>query len=193
MAEKFFEIAFNGVIRPGAELEVVKQKLGQMFKADEARLAHMFSGNRVFIKRKADEITMIKFRAAFQKAGAICEIVELNETEVDAPDSASAVDASTTAETENTTDKYVSKYPQSNEVPQALLTEPLGVSAGQIEELSTDLAPVGSQLLHEYVDPPEPQIDISGIEVAPVGSVLSQSKEEAPPAPPDTSSLSLAD
>ena len=191
MAEKFFEIAFNGVIQPGADLEAVKQKLGHMFKADEAQLAHMFSGKRVPIKRRADEITMIKFRAAFQKAGAICEIVELDESAESEP--AETAQKAAPAQTAQSADAYVSKYPESEEVPPALLTEPLGVSGEQIEDLAADLAPVGSRLLHEYVDPPEPQIDVSGFEVAPVGSVLMQNSGEAPPPPPDTSGLTLAD
>ena len=197
MAEKFFEIAFNGVIQPGAELDSVKQKLGQMFKADEARLAHMFSGKRVFIKRRADEITMIKFRAAFQKAGAICEIVELADEPVAATpverEQSFAEGASNTVAQNQNGEEYVSKYPESDQVPQALLTEPLGVSAEQIDDLAAGLAPVGSMLLADYHEPPEPKIDISGMDVAPVGSDLTSGQRVAAPPPPDTSSLTLAD
>ncbi len=189
MAEKFFEIAFNGVIKPGADLEQVKQKLGKMFKADETRLAQLFSGKRVPIKRRADEITMIKFRAAFQKAGAICEIVELTD---EAEASVTAATASNTSTTDHSGAEYVSKYPESDEVPQALLSTPLAVNGDQIEDLAADLAPVGSQLLHEYIDPPTPDIDISEFDIAPVGVMLSPQIAEATPPLPDTSGLSLA-
>ncbi len=78
MSEKLFEIAFSGQIADGADLQSVKLKIAKIFKADEDRLAQMFSGRRVLIKRQADEITMVKYRGAFQKAGAICEIVNLS-------------------------------------------------------------------------------------------------------------------
>ncbi len=202
MAEKYFEIAFSGVIKPGADAAVVRQKLGMMFKADEARLAHMFSGKRVYIKRKVDEVTMIKFRNAFEKAGAICEIVELVEaaTSADAPGAGSAAQAtvasgsaaSASEQAPESGGDYVSKYPESEQVPQALLTDPLGIRAEQISDLETDLAPVGSQLV-ENVETPEPQIDISGIDIAPVGSDLADDDTSAPPPPPDTRGLSMVD
>ncbi len=181
MAEKFYQIVFSGEIQPDADLQTVKQKLAKVFNADDARLAYMFSGKPVVIKRRADEITMIKFRAAFQRAGAICKIVEL-------------ADQTQTTVSATEPDKhtgYSSKYPESDKIPPALLTTPLAVSGHQIEDLAADLAPVGSQILPEYVEPPEPDIDISGIEVAPVGVRLSPAKDQATPPLPDVSDLSL--
>ena len=59
--------------------------------------------------------------------------------------------------------------------------------------MNADVAPVGSQMLDQLEDVPEPQIDISGIDVAPVGSELSTTPEEEPPPPPDTSGITLAE
>ena len=193
MTDKLFDIAFSGQIVDGADLQVVKQVIGKIFKADEARLAKMFSGRRILIKRQADEITMIKYRGAFQKAGAVCEIVDLSE-QAESTAGNSPPPVNKTPEAPQTDDaEYVSKYPESDEVPQALLSIPLDVNGENIQDLSADVAPVGSSMQDQIKAVEEPVIDISGIDVAPVGSDMSQNKGEAPPPPPDTTGLTMAD
>lgn len=199
MTNKLFEIAFSGQIADGEDLQSVKRKIGKIFNADENRLTQMFSGRRVLIKRQADEVTMIKYRGAFLKAGAICEIVELSSTAVDSRNVASSqTGESNTAATAGTAGQtgqtdYVSKYPESDVIPQALVTTPLAVTADKIEDLVIDIAPVGSQMQHQIKEDQEPSIDISGIDLAPPGSDLSPAQTETPPAPPDTTGLTMAD
>ena len=74
MSDELFEVAFSGQIRDGADLEQVKAKVGKMFKADDAKIATMFSGKRLLIKRNLDREAATKYRAAFKKAGAKCEV-----------------------------------------------------------------------------------------------------------------------
>ena len=194
MSEKLFEIAFSGQIADGADLQSVKLKIAKIFKADEDRLAQMFSGRRVLIKRQADEITMVKYRGAFQKAGAICEIVDLSIAEAGSHKKADQPLANKTSSVvQNDGSEYVSKYPESDEVTQALLSTPLTISGDEIEDLVTDVAPVGSPMQHQILEAEEPVIDISGIDVAPVGSDLSPIKADEPPPPPDTTGLTMAD
>ena len=52
MSDDKFEVAFSGEIADGADIEQVKVKVGQMFKADAAKIEHLFSGKRVVIKKK---------------------------------------------------------------------------------------------------------------------------------------------
>lgn len=191
MSDELFEIAFSGQIADGADFESVKQKIGQIFKADENRLAQMFSGKRVIIKREADAATVAKYRGAFGKAGAICEIKSVASAEQTS--SAPSAPAPQAAAGVNDGETYASRYPESDEVPQALLSDPLGIKGESIEDLGVDIAPVGSPMLQEIQEVPEPQIDTSGMDVAPVGSTLSDSKDEAPPPPPDTSGITMAD
>ena len=197
MSDELFEIAFSGQIVEGADLDAVKQKIGAIFKADEARLEHMFSGRRVVIKRQVDEITAIKYRGAFLKAGAICEVVSSAAAVAqESSPPATVIPEKTPARTTPAVDAgsgYVSKYPESEAVPQALLTEPLGVRGEDIQDLAADVAPVGSPMQHRIQYAEMPDIDTSGIDVAPVGSDLSSSKGAEPPPPPDTSGLSMAD
>jgi hypothetical protein len=200
MSDERYEIAFSGQIADGADLEQVKQNVARVFKADDQRLAQLFSGKRVLIKREVDALTMAKYRGAFEKAGAVCEIRALND---DAPGSsagtatptvdAQAAAATTGANASSTSSGYQSKYPESDAIPQALLTDPLGIRGDQIDDLQADIAPVGTPLLYEIREVPEAQFDLSGLDVAPVGSDLSDGKQETPPPLPDTSGLTLAD
>lgn len=65
-----YAIVFKGEILDGADSATVQQKIGAMFKADTAKLAALFSGKPVAIKKNVDEATANKFVAAFAKAGA---------------------------------------------------------------------------------------------------------------------------
>ena len=204
MSDELFDITFSGQIISGQDLDDVKQSIAFMFKADAARIEQMFSGHRVVIKRQLDEATAAKYRGAFEKAGAICEVRPVSQgegesnvgnqqtpTEPQSSEKASSpapqqIQASDAAE-------YVSKYPESDQIPQALLTEPLGISGDDIADLSADIAPVGSPMQHHINEVAAPQIDTSGFDVAPVGSVLTTGPEKELPPPPDTTGLTMAD
>lgn len=185
MSDELFEIAFSGHINEGSDLETVKKQIGQIFKADPVRLEQMFSGRRVIIKREADEATTAKYRAAFNRCGAVCEVRALKKEGSD-EDSHSPAH-------ESGSESYVSKYPESDQIPQALLSDPLGISADSIQSLDADIAPVGSPLLQSIPETPEPSFDLDGLEVAPVGSTLSPATKLEPPKIPDTSGLTMAD
>ncbi len=194
MSDKLFEIAFSGQIVKGAEAESVKQKIGQIFKADEKRLAQLFSGRRIIIKREVDEATAAKYRGAFEKAGAVCEVTALSATDAPAHPEATTTATPSSAQAASDSDEaYVSRYPESEQVPQALLSDPLGIRGESIQDLQADMAPVGSQMQHQIKEIPDAVIDTSGMDVAPVGSILTDKKEDAPPPPPDTSGITMAD
>ena len=194
MSEELYEIAFSGQIVDGADLETVKRHIASIFKADEKRLQQLFSGRRVLIKREVDAATMAKYRGAFQKAGAICEVrtlVDPVSDQAEPPPPQSSPTNAQPADAESET--YQSRYPESDQVPQALLSDPLGINGEQIEALQADIAPVGSQMQHQIKEVPDAQFDLNGLDVAPVGSTLSTADEEPPPPPPDTRGLTMAD
>ncbi len=193
MTGKLFEIAFSGQIVEGADFETVKRHIAKIFKADDKRLAQLFSGRRVLIKRQVDEITAAKYRGAFQKAGAICEVKTLFESPAEPVESNVAPPVRSAPISPAKDEDYASKYAESERVPDALLTDPLGVKGESIADLGADIAPVGSQMQHQITEDEAPNIDISGIDVAPVGSDLSTGPEDEPPPPPDTSGLTMAD
>jgi len=201
MGEELFEVVFCGEIGEGRDLAEVRAKVGALFKADEARLAHLFSGKRVVIKKNIDQATAEKYKTALNRAGALCEIKSLSPTAepVAAPVAEKTADSVTPEdEAEKMHRKVLERafqHARDNpmNIPAAPQTAPLGISADDISELNADLAPVGSDVQDEIPQVEAPQLDISGLDVAPPGSDLGQLKKEETPPPPDTSGLSLTD
>lgn len=195
MSDQLFEVAFSGQISEGANLEEVKARVGKMFNADDAKLAQLFSGKRIVIKKNIDQATAAKYKAALNRAGAECEISSSGggapaqqpataAAPTPAAEPAASAAASPAVEYESSYEGDVAPPPQ---------TDPLGITGDQIEELAASIAPVGSELQDDYQEPEEPNIDITGFEIAPVGSDLSDGKKEPEPPPPDTSGITLAD
>ncbi len=178
MSDELFEVAFFGEIREGENPEDVRVRVGKIFNADEAKIAQLFSGDRIIIKRNTDQQTADKYKQAINKAGAECEIKSLT----------SAEPASTVAPPP--TPSQPVDYGDVAPPPQ---TDPLGITGDQIEDLSVSIAPVGSNLQNNIKQVETPQIDISGIDVAPVGSDIGIGKKQPDPPPPDTTGLSMVD
>ena len=194
MSDQLFEVAFSGQISDGAQLEEVKARVGKMFKADDAKLAQLFSGKRIVIKKNIDRATAAKYEIALNRAGAKCEVNPVGgaapaaavaaTTPVAAPAEPDAVTTPPSAQYETAYDGEVEPPPQ---------TDPLGITGDQIEDLAISIAPIGSELQDAHAEPEEPQIDITGFDIAPVGSDLSTTKKEAEPPPPDTNGITMAD
>ena len=194
MSDQLFEVAFSGQISEGANLEEVKARVGKIFNADDAKLAQLFSGKRVVIKKNIDQATAAKYKTALNRAGAECEVTSSGgaapaaQAAVAAPAVASAqsADASTTSSAE-----YETSYDGEVEPPPQI--DPLGITGDQIEDLAVSVAPVGSELQDSYTEPEAPQIDITGLDIAPVGSDIGSTRKDPEPPPPDTSGITLAD
>jgi len=192
MSDELFEVAFSGQIRDGADLEQVKEKVGKMFKADEAKIATMFSGKRLLIKRNLDREAATKYRAAFKKAGAKCEVslmsegLPANEIEKPAAQAPAPAPAVKTLEVDYTSTQEIQAV-----VAPPPMVDPLGITGDQIEDLAATLAPVGSELQDEIKEVPEPDIDVTGFDVAPVGSDIGTMKRQEDPPPPDTNGMAV--
>jgi hypothetical protein len=194
MSDQLFEVAFSGQISEGANLEEVKARVGKIFNADEAKLAQLFSGKRIVIKKNIDQATAAKYKTALNRAGAECELsssggaASVAQAATTAPAVAQAQSAVTSAPSSA---EYETSYDGEVEPPPQ--TDPLGISGDQIEDLAASIAPIGSELQDSYVEPEAPQIDITGLDIAPVGSDIGASKKDPEPPPPDTSGITLAD
>ena len=197
MSEELFEVAFSGVILEGQNPDEVKARVGQIFKANDAKLAQLFSGDRVLIKRSADEATAAKYKAVLKGAGADCEIKSLNPAPEPAAEAAPAAVAETAATAPSASPEPVPVSTPTrqgdNDVPPPPQTDPLGITGDQIEDLPVSIAPVGSAMKEEYQEVAEPQFDTSQFDVAPVGAELTTGKKQPDPPPPDTSGISMAD
>ena len=196
MSDQLFEVAFSGQINEGADLDDVKDKVGKIFKADEGKLALLFSGKRVVIKKNIDQATAAKYQVALGNAGAVCEIVVMDDaaaaaqTQAAAPVTTAASAEPVPGSPPSLTD-YETEYDGEVEPPPQ--TDPLGITGEQIEDLGVSVAPAGSELQDEHAEPEAPQIDLSGLDIAPVGSDIGSTRKEQDPPPPDTSGITLAD
>lgn len=200
MSNELYEVAFSGEILEGADLQQVKAKVAAIFKADDAKLAQLFSGKRVVIKKNIDQATANKYKTALQKAGAKCEIASLSPPSGAVSASVETSPTQVAAKAQATT-QPVSPSPVtgqkvaagSADIPAAPITDPLGISANDITDWSASVAPVGSPMQDEIKDVPEPQLDLEGLDIAPPGSDLGQLKKGDEPPPPDTSGLSIVE
>lgn len=195
MSDKLFEVAFSGKISDGANLDEVKARLGGMFKADGSQLEQLFSGKRVVIKKNIDKQAAIKIYSALKRAGAECEVkplasngkVAVNPSpKPKAPSSVPAKPPSRPAAAAVAASENPGDAPPPN-------TDPLGITADQIEDLAATVAPVGSEMQDEIKEVVAPPIDISDLDVAPVGADIGSGKKEPDPPPPDTSGISMSD
>ena len=199
MSDELFEVAFSGQISDGAESAEVKAKVAKMFNADDAKLAQLFSGRRVVIKKNIDRATAAKYQTALNRAGAECEICLMGGAPVaqSAPATAKDPAAPTAAAAAKPASAAASAVEietgDYGEVAPPPATDPLGITGDQIEDLAVSIAPVGSELQSDYQDIAEPEFDLNGLEVAPVGSDLDSAPKKPAPPPPDTSGITMAD
>jgi hypothetical protein len=202
MSDELFEVAFSGQIVDGTNPEEVKTRIRKMFKADDAKVATLFSGNRVIIKKNIDQPTAIKYKAALFQAGAVCEIISMSAGDATSPmptQQAEEVPATPSAQKSE-------PAPAPTEAPRVFIetgewgvvepppqVDPLGITGDQIEDLDATVAPVGSAIRDKIEEIPEPQFDLTEFDIAPVGSDIGSPKKEPDPPPPDTTGITMAD
>jgi hypothetical protein len=192
MSDDKFEVAFSGEIADGADLEQVKVKVGQMFKADAAKIAHLFSGKRVVIKKDIDQQTAAKYQSALNKAGALCEVKNLSAVET-----APVVEVALSNVTEPVATESGNIKTTAPEIPidtpEAPDTDPLHITASDIDDLPMSVAPVGSDMQDEVKSVAEPELDLTGLDMAPAGSDISDKEKEVTPPQLDTEGLKIVD
>jgi hypothetical protein len=202
MSDQLYEVAFSGQISEGADLNDVKAKVAKMFNADDAKLALLFSGKRVVIKKNIDQATADKYKSALNRAGAQCEISPPVGASASAP-AASAPAATAVAATAVAATAAIKPVSAASAVPIETgdygevapppAIDPLGITASDIEDLEASIAPVGSELQQEYQEVETPEFDLSEFDLAPVGSELITREKNPDPPPPDTSGISMAE
>lgn len=179
MADPKYDIYFRGEILPGADAAQVKSAIAQIFKADDAKLAILFSGKVNTIKKSVDKATAAKYQQAFKKAGAKAVITLAKEEQSSEVSAAAPVDAQqesvSTSKPDNTSDN-------TSAIKQA------------IADANWDVLPSGSDLLKpdERRDIPDVDIDTSSIKVVSPFAEIEVENKPIPPAP-DTSHISVAE
>lgn len=175
MADPKYDIYFRGEILPGMDAAQVKAAIAKIFKADDTKLAQLFSGKVNTIKKAVDKTTAAKYQQAFKKAGAKAVITLAKDAVVPASADSAVV------KTVSTTNSSVSKSIAAK-------------AEAQTDDSSWDILPSGSDLLkpNERRDVPDADIDTSAIKLV---SPFSEPEVEAKPVPnaPDVAHISVAE
>ncbi len=192
MADQRFAVVFSGQLVDGAERDSVRDNLAKLFKVEPAKVAKMFTGKPVLIKKDLDEAKAKNYKAALAKAGAVAEIVA-NDPPAAAPQSpAPTVAPATTAKADP------GEPPPPPVAPDLTIAE-VGATIVEYQPMKHvdfnttqfDLAEVGATLVEPDPVPPA-DFDTTGMELDPLGVLLAEPKP-VEPANFDTSSLSLVD
>lgn len=81
MTGPFYKIILSGETLPGHQLEETKGKLAVIFKLSSDVVDRYFVGRPIVVKSNADLTTAEKYKAIFEKAGAVCSIKQVQQTE----------------------------------------------------------------------------------------------------------------
>lgn len=76
-----YRFTFSGICTENADTAMVKAKLAKVLKADLQKIDRLFSGKRVTIKSNLSYESAKRYDAAFDKCGAIGEIVSASASE----------------------------------------------------------------------------------------------------------------
>ena len=185
MSNENFEVIFAGQLVAGAELEQVKAKVAVIFKTDVTKIAHLFSGTSVVIKKGIDQQMAQKYQSAMKSAGAVCEIRDSGQPIAAAPKPAAPV-ATKQAAAPPAVKRQIASH-----APPAPQTTPLNVTGNSIVDIQASLAPVGSDMNQAKQEVAVVIPDISGLTMAPPGTELPAQKKAPPPPVPDISGLSI--
>jgi len=75
MADPTYQVIFRGQIAPDMSVETVKANLAKLFKTDAAKIARLFAGPDVVLKKGLGQEEARRYRTLLTKAGALCDLV----------------------------------------------------------------------------------------------------------------------
>ncbi len=201
MSSVIYAIVFSGEIVEGFQKISVKAHLAQLLKADVDKMATLFSGKQVVLKRTNDKQEALKYGSALKKVGADVKIKAIKS---EAPLPAKA-GAGTGELTLAPNEGYLVEPKPAPPPPQINISNltladnndlPLAPPREQAE-VHIDLSGLsvsendGSPLV-EHVDKDTPRIVAPDFGLDEPGAVLETLKEEKVLLNPDTSALSIA-
>lgn len=177
------QVIFSGELLPGQSADLVRQRIGQLFRVDGERLDQLFSGRRMVIKQGLDAEAAEKYRQAIERAGARC-LIEALEPQTDAPAPAAAAKPAGSAAV---------AAAASGERLQVTPRDEYMAAFAHVDAPALDVAPAGADMQDEYVEPVPLPLDLSAFSVAPVGADMGELPRPQADKVPSTDHLSLDD
>ena len=217
-----YRLVFRGEILEGQHKAVVKRRLTELLKLDDARLAKLFSGKPIVLKRDVDRKTAAHYQALFKQAGGALRVQPeepaANESagsaaapvaepaSSDAPPAAAGLSAAAQA-IEAPDFEVISTYFPPPEAPRAeidapdfevaavgaTIVEPSEAPRAQVAEVNFELAEVGADLLLERPAALVAEIGEIEFEVAELGADIGPTPMPVVFEAPDVSHLALAE
>lgn len=192
-----YQLVFSGEWEAGLDGQSARERARNLFKANDAQLEKMFSGERVVIRNRLDEATAQKYQAAMKKNGLVAHIEPMQASDQD-----SGAPRSQTPQDDEGREGEQSAPAAGGEASpsDSVAVEPgdrLPVAGDKVDSI---LAGSGLSLgapgepLGELRDDPEPVLEhLDEWSVAPPGEDLAAGEDKPEPPAPDVSHLSLAD
>src|SRR5690625_3353623 len=163
-----FDVVFRGDICAGETLAVVRQRLGELFRLDPARLDQLFSGRPVVLRRGLDSVAAERCRTLLEEAGALVQLRATSDQPTAAavrPEPSAGVDADSTSRTASVAGPSVAPVGAELLRPEERL--PVKAPVLSLDHLS--LAEPGSDVLRaDERRPFEPRnLDVSHLSLSP--------------------------
>lgn len=209
MSSVIYAIVFSGQVIDGFQTFSVKAHLAKMLKVDAEKMAVLFSGKQVVLKRTENKQEALKYGSALKKVGADVKVKAIKAAPAATPSPAKSASGSPSQASGLT----LSLAPNEGNLVEPKPSQP----APHIDISGLELVPLdGSPLsptkppesieldLSEYAlvemddspltepSPPVPKLDAPDFGLEEPGALLETLKEEQPPVAPDISGLTLA-
>ena len=194
MADELYDLVFRGEVLEGQHAVDVRLRLGRVLRQDADRVAMLFSGKPVVIKRAVPRAVAAQYQAAFRKAGARLRVraLELPGSEQASQPAPQAGAAGLAQPLE----------PSGNRQLQAVESPPTADEGSERKSLAERLAEVSTSAmtmtdanLEDLLAGPEAENLAGDFEVAPEGApvLLEHERQRQAPVRVNTAGLSLAD
>jgi hypothetical protein len=212
MDQPLYDIICTGQLVEGSNPDDAQQKLAQLFKTSNDKVAHFFDGKAHALKRGVDKATALKYKAALHKAGIVVGFKAHQHAAV--PNQADTAAVSTPTQPQRDADltlapagTAVLREEERHEfVARDIDTSAINLASPFIEPVTEQhssaaapnvshisMAEVGADLNPDAPPPPpELPLNLDELSLAPAGTELEQLQEKLPPLDPDTSALSMA-
>ncbi len=207
MASVVYAIIFKGEILEGFESFSVKAHLAKMLKADHEKMATLFSGKQIVLKRTEEKQQALKYGSALKKAGADIKIRVIKSAEkAPAPPQTASADSTDgdsltlranegnifDAEPAQVVPDVDTSGLSMKEVGEGLLAEPAEEMTLDLDLSDISMAEVGEGTLGEPKEEVE-EVEAPDFGMDEPGAMLETLKEEVELLDPDTSALSMAE
>lgn len=166
-----YSIIFHGDLAEGVDLPEVKQKASQLFKMNEQKIAHLFSGRSVTLKKGLELTAAKKYQKIIANTGMLVSIKEnasINENSASSATGSAVVGASSVEHSSV----------QSMEWEISPVGEYLSVSSSEVTDNIEQIVPnfslalPASDLLNEEEKKPRPDtLDLPSIESITISDV----------------------